>query len=141
MENKIKKIKLFTLTACPMGRTIGTVLNELQELMPEIEFEKVYVEIQPEIANHYRIKKNPTTLFLNDVDRELYRFDDFKETKEILKIIEDIQSGKITNNEEREENKTSIEEYTIFLFKTESILPVNVVYQNTTSIKALELRQ
>lgn len=34
----IKKIVLFTLSACPMGRSMGTVLREVAALLPQDGF-------------------------------------------------------------------------------------------------------
>lgn len=93
MDDHVSKIMLFTLSACPMGRSMSDVLEEVQQTFPQIQFETVYVEIMADRANHYRIKKNPTTLFLDGQGNELYRMEAFAETDEIIAIIRKLNNG------------------------------------------------
>ncbi|MBP1930881.1 thioredoxin family protein [Ammoniphilus resinae] len=133
---ELRKILLFTLSACPMGRSIGTVLTEIGDQYPEFEIERVYVEIQTDMANRYKVKTNPTTVFLNPMGEELYRFEGFKETEEILQIIEGIESVQWVGSPILDENRESIEEYTVYLWKENATVPVQILYRNLTSIKA-----
>ena len=137
MNNLItKKIILFTLSACPMGRSMGTVLKEVAALFPELEFESVYVEIQVEEANHYRIKTNPTTVFVDKNGIELYRLEGFHETNIVKDVIEKINENKVKAVPELAENTETEEKYIIYLLKDRKFTPVEVVYNNKTSIKA-----
>lgn len=132
----IKKIVLFTLSACPMGRSMGTVLKEVAALFPELNFETVYVEIQVEEANYYRIKTNPTTLFVDENGREQYRLEGFHETNIVKNTIEKIKQKKIELVPELAENKETVEKYVLYLLKDGKFSPVEVAYRNRTSIKA-----
>ncbi len=137
MNNSLtKKIILFTLSACPMGRSMGTVLREVAELFPDLKVETVYVEIQVDEANQYRIKTNPTTLFVDDNGRELYRLEGFHETNIVKETLEKINQMKMDRAPELAENKETIEKYVLYLLKDGKFSPVEVNYNNRTSIKA-----
>ena len=131
-----KKIVLFTLSACPMGRSMGSVLREVAALFPELNFETVYVEIQVEEANYYRIKTNPTTLFVAENGRELYRLEGFHETNMVIDTIEKIKQKQMELAPEWAENQETVEKYFLYLLKDGKFLPVEVAYTNRTSIKA-----
>ncbi|MHB1394978.1 MAG: GerMN domain-containing protein [Clostridia bacterium] len=131
-----KKIIFFTLRACPVGRSMGTVLIEVAALFPELKFETVYVEIQVEEANHYRVKTNPTVIFVDENSSELYRLEGFHETNIVKDIIEKINQDKIKVAPELVENTETEEKYTLYLLKDRKLFPVEVVYNNRTSIKS-----
>ncbi len=136
MTKTVASIMLFTLSACPMGRSMGMVMNEIQVRYERIHIEIVYVELQPEEANKYRIKSNPTTLFLNEHQEELYRVEGFAETEVIETYIEQLNEGMLMTAERLAENEASEEEYTIYLRQNEKWVAVKQVYANYTSIKA-----
>lgn len=69
MSQSIKKLILFTLSACPMGRSMNTVIGELLTCKKEFAYEVVYVDVDHETTNRYCVKVNPTTLFLNQIGR------------------------------------------------------------------------
>lgn len=136
MTQQVAKLMLFTLSACPLGRSIQTVLGEVLTVKKKLNYEAVYVDADPETTNRYRIKSNPTTLFLSDGELELYRFEGFKETAEVLAIIEQIEEGILASSENREENQQTEEVYTVYLYEGEQIVPIAVSYINLTSVKA-----
>ena len=136
MSQTVDKIILFTLAACPTGRNMGTILREVGEKYPSIKLKTVYVEIDIEMTNHYRIKTNPTLLFLNREDKELFRLEGFHETEEINDIIREINQNKRSSTQTREPNKGTTENYTIFLLKSGKPTAVKVQHYNETSIKA-----
>ncbi|GGD83762.1 hypothetical protein GCM10010911_47450 [Paenibacillus nasutitermitis] len=127
---------LFTLSACPMGRSMGTVLSEIQNRYPQIKIETIYVEIMTDITNYYRIKKNPTTLFLDQEANELYRMEGFVETGEMVEMIEKLHHNVLQLTEKFESNQETIETYTIYLYKNKEIMPLEIHYHNKTSVKA-----
>ena len=43
MIQSVKKLILFTLSACPMGRSMNTVIGELLACKKELAYEVVYV--------------------------------------------------------------------------------------------------
>lgn len=131
-----KKIILFTLSACPMGRSMGTVLREVAELFPDLKVETVYVEIQVDEANQYRIKTNPTALFVDENGRELYRLEGFHETNIVKDTLDKINQEKMDLASELSENKETVEKYVLYLLKNGKFSPVEVNYNNRTSIKA-----
>lgn len=49
-----EKMLLCTVTACPLGRTMGTVKEVCAEL-PQLEFEVIYTDLQHEITNRFCI--------------------------------------------------------------------------------------
>ncbi|WP_036745800.1 thioredoxin family protein [Paenibacillus sp. UNC451MF] len=133
---KVNKVVLFTLSACPTGRSMGTVLREVKERVSTIELETVYVDIQIEITNEYRIKTNPTTLFLDHDGKELYRVEGFQETELILGLIEQLNNEEITKGQSYEANAESMETYTVYLYNQDSIEAVEVQHPNKTSVRA-----
>lgn len=137
MNNSLtKKIILFTLSACPMGRSMGTVLREVAELFLDLKVETVYVEIQVDEANQYRIKTNPTTIFVDENGRELYRLEGFHEINIVVDTLENINQMQMDSAPEMAENKETVEKYTLYLLKNGKFSSVEVNYNNRTSIKA-----
>lgn len=136
MAKFVSKIILFTLSACPTGRSMGTVLKEVVENYLNIIFDTVYVDIDVKTTNNYRIKENPTTLFLDRTDNELYRLEGFKETEQVKQIIDEIDENKKNFSASIDENQEITEHYTIYLYKDEIPSPVKVKYRNQTSVKA-----
>lgn len=112
------------------------MLGEVLSVKQDTSYEVVYVDADHETTNHYRIKANPTTLFLALDGQELYRFEGFKETTEVMDLLEQMEEGTLRSEENREENRESKEVYTIYLFDAEQIVPVEVESINLTSIKA-----
>lgn len=115
---------------------MGTVLNEVAELFPELNIERIYVEVQVDEANHYKVKTNPTVLFTDENDKELYRLEGFHETDVVKEVIQKINQGKIRSTQELVENTETKEKYVIYLLKQGKFSSVEVTYNNQTSIKA-----
>lgn len=137
MVQNVASLKLFTLTACPMGKSMGMVMNEVQAKHPSLPIDTIYVEISTDEANAFRIKKNPTTLFLNDGDVELDRIEGFAETEIILNRIEQLNEGIIMNAERLAENVETTEHYTVYMLNDkEELTPVQQAFLNKTSIAA-----
>lgn len=136
MNPSVRGVMLFTLSACPLGRSMNSVLGEVRKRVEGLEFQTFYVDVDTDMTNRYRIKTNPTTLFLDLHDNELYRFEGFKETEEIFRIIEQINGGSLKNHEERQENQESVESYIIYLYLNETAAPINTSYVNKTSVKS-----
>ncbi|WP_027414984.1 thioredoxin family protein [Aneurinibacillus terranovensis] len=136
MNNQVAKIMLFTLSACPTGRSMGTVLKEAKTYLPDLAFETIYTDIEPEITNYYRIKTNPTTLFINLQGHELYRFDGFKETAEVVQTTQRIEQNELQTDTLYEKNQASQEKYTLYLLQGDVLSPVYIEFTNPTSVKA-----
>lgn len=136
MGNRVKKIMLFTLSACPMGRSMGTVLSEIKNKFPVIEIETNYVEVMTDITNHYKIKENPTTLILDKQSNELYRVEGFIETDELIDTIDKINKSKLESSRKFESNQETVETYTIYFYKNKDIVPLEMHYNNVTSVQA-----
>ncbi|WP_102344945.1 thioredoxin family protein [Bacillus sp. Marseille-P3661] len=136
MNQSVSKIFLFTLTACPTGRNMGTVLREIAQTHPSIELQTIYIEIDVQTTNRYKIKTNPTVLFLNVNEKELYRLEGFRETAEINHIINELSENRLVSSDEIEGNRATIENYTIYLFRNGVPTSVDIQYKNETSIKA-----
>jgi hypothetical protein len=115
---------------------MGTVLKEVAALFPKLKFETVYVEVQVEEANHYRVKTNPTVLFTDENDKEIYRLEGFHETNIVKEVIEKINQGEIKVTQELVENNEIDEKYIIYLLRDGKFSKVEVIYNNRTSIKA-----
>lgn len=140
MSERVEKLILFTLSACPMGRSMHTVLREVLSVRAELDFEIVYVDVDDQTTNRYRVKKNPTTLFLDHRDRELYRIEGFMETSELESLLGEIEAGKLRTAEPQKENRESIETYTVYLYQNEHIVPVERKVVNLTSVKAPRIK-
>ncbi|WP_134704396.1 hypothetical protein [Ammoniphilus sp. YIM 78166] len=108
---------------------------ELKEHCPDIMFQTFYVDVDIAQTNHYRIKKNPTTLLVGEDDQELFRLEGFKETEEILNIIDGIGNQVRNPIVPLEENKETNEKYMIYLLDKDSLAPVQTNYKNMTSVK------
>ncbi|MED0677484.1 thioredoxin family protein [Aneurinibacillus thermoaerophilus] len=136
MSHKIHLINLFTLTACPMGRSMGDVLFEISEHYEDIQTKIIYVELNTEATNFYRIKKNPTLLFLSNERKEIARLEGFHETEEVKNLIDQINQNNLNISIAYDENQVSSETYTIYLYKDNNIAPIEINYQYPTSVKA-----
>lgn len=136
MSTNVKKLLLFTLTACPTGRSMGQVLAELKKLHPELVTETYYTEIHIEETNHYRIKQNPTLLFLSKDGMELSRLEGFHETEAIDKQLTLLEQAQVELGSKQPENMATLEKYTIYLFKQDRLVPLEVEHRNPTGVKA-----
>ncbi|KKC47795.1 hypothetical protein CA600_05255 [Paenibacillus sp. VTT E-133280] len=136
MNLPVKKMMLFTLSACPLGRSMNNVLREVQICQDELSYEVVHVDVHPDLANHYRIKTNPTTLLVDASNQELYRFEGFKETEETLRIIGQVNNKSLRSSDDLPENQEITETYVIYLYQNGMAVPVETFYVNKTSIKA-----
>jgi hypothetical protein len=136
MSQTVKKIILFTLSACPLGRSMNTVIRECLTYMKDLSYETVHVDVDHKTTNHYRVKMNPTTLFLDANDRELYRIEGFMETQEVLNLFRQVDEGTLRSEVPREENRALNETYTLYLYRNGQVVPVEVKSVNRTSVKA-----
>ena len=136
MENNVAALKLFTLSACPMGRSMGMVMNEVQGRYEALQTDTVYVELMAQEANDYKIKKNPTTLFLNYYGEELYRIEGFAETEVIIHHMDQLNQGVFMPTEKLDRNELTIETYTVYMLDQADLTAVEQTYNNLTSIKA-----
>ena len=136
MEQKVGRILLFTVKACPIGRSMGKVLSEIGLRFPDIKIDTFYVEEDIHETNQYRIKQHPTVLFLDHQGKELYRAEGFAETDEITRIIEKINLNEINQVPDYDENQATIEKYKIYLFKAGTPVPIEIEYKNATGVKA-----
>ncbi|KGA96711.1 hypothetical protein BALCAV_0214530 [Alkalihalobacillus alcalophilus ATCC 27647 = CGMCC 1.3604] len=84
---KITSFTLFTMSACPLGRTMRHVLGEVTTLLPELTFSIVFIDQEPEVTNEAGINNNPTTLFRDKNGKEVYRIEEFKETDEVIQLL------------------------------------------------------
>ncbi|WP_258297335.1 hypothetical protein [Paenibacillus peoriae] len=115
---------------------MGTVLKEVIGTKGDIKSETIYVHVQIELTNKYRIKTNPTIMFLNGSDVEIYRVEGFHETNEILGLINDLDEKHITLKTIYDENSETREDYIINLYQDESVSPIEVIYVNKTGVFA-----
>jgi len=136
VENNVAALKLFTLSACPMGRSMGMVMDEVQGRYEALHIDTVYVELMAQEANDYKIKKNPTTLFLNYNGEELYRIEGFAETEVIIHHLEQLNEGVFMPSEKLGKNELTIETYTVYMLDEAGLIAVEQSYNNETSIKA-----
>lgn len=141
----VQNIWLFTVSACPTGRSMGAVMREaemvLKEMvLKEMDFRTVYVDAEPELANAYHVAVNPTVLFLDAQEEELYRLTGFHETDEIVNTAVRASHGERSAATEPDPGVTgSTETYTIYRIKDGSLVPVTVEYANPTAVKAPRL--
>ncbi|MCY9657167.1 thioredoxin family protein [Paenibacillus chondroitinus] len=136
MERAVNKILLFTLSACPMGRSMGSVLREVERIFDKIELETIFVDVQTELTNQYRVKANPTTMFLDQEGKELYRIEGFQETEQVIDLIERLERQDMDSAEQYEENQATLEQYTVYLYQNDSLVAVEIPYENKTSVRA-----
>ena len=66
-------LKDFHADWCGPCKTHDPILNELEEDYPKVDFEKVNVDEQQEIANEYQVRSLPT-LVVEDDDGVVERF-------------------------------------------------------------------
>ncbi|MMZ43464.1 hypothetical protein D1872_50140 [compost metagenome] len=132
----VKHAWLFNLSACPVGRSMGTILNEIKSHRSDLSFRTVYLDVETDLTNLYRVKKNPTTLFLDEQEKELGRIVGFKETDAVLLYINQLNDITSSASFPLEENQPSKETYTLFLLQGENLKPVLWEYDNLTSVRA-----
>lgn len=135
MKQTVKTLMLFTLSACPMGRSMNQVIEEFLTHKKELTYNIVFVDLDDKTTNHFRIKTNPTTLFLDQKGKELYRIEGFKETEELWDLFKQIENGSL-RSELPEENHETIETYTLYFYKDDDIVPIQKPWINKTSVKA-----
>jgi hypothetical protein len=136
MSVSLKKLILFTLSACPIGRSMNTVINELLASQKNLAYEKVYLDINHEKTNRYRVMMNPTTIFLDGNDDEVYRVEGFKEIYEVYRLIRKVEAGLLRTEVPQGENREIAETYTIYLFHNGNAVPIETSVINKTSVKA-----
>ena len=59
-------LKDFYADWCGPCKTQDPILDELEDEYPEVDFEKVNVDEQQEIANEYQVRSLPTLIVEND---------------------------------------------------------------------------
>lgn len=135
MGRMIRKIILFTVTACPMGRSMQTVVQEIGRQLNGIEHEVVYADVQHDPTNQYRITQNPTVVFLDERENEYYRVVGFIETQEMIDLIRRVETGDLIQ-EEIVPNAAPVaeEKYTVYLFEGAVPVPVETVFNNKTAV-------
>ena len=126
-------LMLFTVSACPVGRNMGTVLQEVAARHPELRVETVYVDAEPEKTNRYRVKKNPSLLLLQEGGVESMRLEGFHDTEAVERALRQIQNGEVPM-QSYEENRASVETYRVFLWQGDDLVPVDVTYRNPTGV-------
>lgn len=136
MEQSVTRIALFTVKACPIGRNMGHVCQEIAARYPDIQIGTYYVEDDIDETNRYRIKRHPTVLFLDQHGKELYRAEGFTDTDEVARIIEQIRLQKLPSTADYDENAPVVEKYTIYLYRDGVPMPVDVEYNNATGVRA-----
>lgn len=136
MSQLVRKIILFTLSACPMGRSMNIVIGEILTCKKDLSYEVVYVDVDHETTNRYRVKMNPTTLFLDLNGSELYRIEGFMETEEVWNSFREIEKGSLRSEEPREENRETTDTYILYLYHNGHVIPVEEEVKNLTSVAA-----
>ncbi|MEX2460643.1 MAG: thioredoxin family protein [Paenibacillaceae bacterium] len=115
---------------------MNTVIDEILTCKNDLAYQIVYVDVDHETTNRYRVKTNPTTLFLDNNDRELYRIEGFMETTEVWSLFTQIEEGSLRSEEPWEENRGTIETYTFYLYHNGHVVPVKEEVKNLTSVAA-----
>nr|WP_232380840.1 GerMN domain-containing protein [Paenibacillus tianjinensis] len=113
-----------------------TVVQEVVNQMERMEYKLVYADVQEEITNQYGVTHNPTLVFLDEQERECYRVEGFKETQKIIDIIQHIDSGELTATHNIQNALVRQERYTVYLFKGNKPVPVEMTYTNKTAVVA-----
>lgn len=134
MGRMIRKILLFSVTACPMGRSMQTVVQEVGRQLNGIEHEVVYADVQHDPTNQYRITQNPTVVFLDEREKECYRVVGFIETQELIDLIRRVETGEVIQLESVPNALASQEKYTVYLYDGAVPIPVETVYNNKTAV-------
>lgn len=136
MKHNVDKILLFTLAACPTGRSMSQVLGELHERYPELATQIYYTEVHIAETNHYRIKQNPTLLFLSKEGKELSRLEGFHETEAVETHLHQLEEGTVGQEVPPGENVATLEKYSLHLYKEAQLQALEVEYLNPTGVKA-----
>lgn len=59
-------VKRFTAMWCAPCRMVAPVLNQLSEELPDVKFETVDIDENPDLVNEYGIRTVPTVLIIKD---------------------------------------------------------------------------
>ncbi|MCM3715884.1 thioredoxin family protein [Alkalihalobacillus oceani] len=130
---KVTNITLFTMSACPLGRTMRHVLEEVTTLLPELTFSIVFIDLEPELTNEARISNNPTTLFRDKNGKEVNRVEGFMETDEVIQLIKTKKN--YTTLPSGAKREKSVESYTIYLLNGDALEAVDIDFTNPTPVK------
>ncbi|KHF41184.1 thioredoxin family protein [Halalkalibacter okhensis] len=130
---KVTNLTLFTMSACPLGRTMRHVLEEVTTLLPEQTFSIVFIDQEPELTNEARISNNPTTLFRDKNRKEVNRVEGFMETDEVIQLIKTKKT--YTTLPSGAKREKSVETYTIYLLNGDALEAVDIDFTNPTSVK------
>jgi thioredoxin 1 len=84
----IKVLKFFG-TWCGPCKVLAPQIEAAKELCPEVEFQDVDVDQQPEIAGAHGVMGVPAVVFLKDGE-EVSRFVGFRPAEQIKEIIDSL---------------------------------------------------
>lgn len=137
---RLKSICLFTVTACPTGRSMGMVMQESAGVLEQLEFQTIYVDAEPDKANQYGVSVNPSTLFLGQEGLELYRLEGFHETRVIVRTAVQIMEGSLSGQlPAPSAPENTAEAYEVYLYQENELVPVLTEYMNPTPVKSPRL--
>lgn len=66
MENNMIIVKRFTGAWCAPCRMLAPMLNQLAQELPDVKFETVDIDENPEAVEEYGIRSVPTVLIIKD---------------------------------------------------------------------------
>ena len=64
----------FTAPWCAPCKMLAPVLNDIMEQFPDVVFEMVDVDNNPDLAQHFNIRSVPTVLIVNTDEKILHTF-------------------------------------------------------------------
>lgn len=134
MRQTIHELLLFTVTACPIGRSMQDIVKEVTSQLSSIKYKLVYADVHHEITNQYGITLNPTIVFLDERGCECYRVEGFKETQEIIDLIHRVEWEGLTGSKNIPNTLAKVEKYTVYLYKGNELVPVESTYVNHTAV-------
>ena len=92
MNNKINqggimKVLDFYADWCGPCQMLKPILEEVEKEHPDVEFVKVNIDEQQEMAEKYEVMSIPTLVFLNDDDEIVETFVGMKSKQDIEKVL------------------------------------------------------
>ena len=81
------KVLDFYADWCGPCQMLKPILEEVEKEHPEVEFVKINIDEQQEIAEKYGVMSIPTLVFLNDDDEIIETFVGMKSKQDIEKVL------------------------------------------------------
>jgi len=86
-QGGIMKVLDFYADWCGPCQMLKPILDEVEKEHPDVEFVKINIDEQQEMAEKYKVMSIPTLVFLDDDDKIVETFVGMKSKQDIEKVL------------------------------------------------------